>query len=75
MATGHVLVLDIDALYTFFSMFIHPSPIIRNKFINALFTIRFTKMKVLRLERKTVNQRLQDCIVLRCQTSPMLIFM
>ena len=55
MAPGCALAHGIDGLITCLSRFIHPSALSREKYPNAVPTMRFTNMKVLRLERKTVS--------------------
>ena len=65
-----MLALGIEYLVTFFSRFIHNSALIRDKYPNAQPKIRFIKVKVLRLDRKTERQLLQDCVVFLSPSLP-----
>ena len=58
----HALALEIYALFTWISSLIFTSSIIKYKYTNSIPTISFTNLEVLSLEKKTVIQRLQDCI-------------
>ena len=50
-----ILALDADVIFTSLARFIHPSELTRENFPNVLSTSRFTNLKLLRLESKTVS--------------------
>ena len=58
MVPCRILYLGVDVLVSCRSRLIHNSSHTRDNFPNALYTMRFTDLKVLKLERKTASQRL-----------------
>ena len=63
MVPGRALALGVDTLVTCLARFVHTSALIREKYPNAIPTMRFTNLKVLTLEKKIVSRSLQDCVV------------
>ena len=64
MTYGRTLAMGVDYLFTLLYRVIHTSELTRENFSNSLSTTRFTNLKVLRIERKKVSQRLQECVFL-----------
>ena len=55
MEPSSAIALVIHYLITFLARFVHPSELNMDKFTNNLYTMRFTNLKVLRMESKTVS--------------------
>ena len=63
MVPRHVIALGVDYLFTCLYGCIHPSALIREKFTNSLSTMKFTNFKIYRLDKETMSQCLQECII------------